>query len=120
MGKKKRSDIFDGEISVRIFDKAKAALEHIHTDLKRDARLEFQERPITQDALLLASWLWLEELGHEVVAEALARHIARLDKLAASRKAAASLSSDDTPASGSIVDEDTEGAGGQPKKRKPR
>jgi endonuclease YncB( thermonuclease family) len=88
MARKKRPDIFDDEISVRYFQEAKTALEHILIDLKGDPSITFQGRKITQDALLMASWLWMEELGPAVVAKGLARHVARLDKLAASRKAA--------------------------------
>lgn len=89
--KKPRPDVFDREISVRIFDKAKTALEGLLVSLKRDPRLQFQERALTQDALLAASWLWMEELGPEKLAAQLAKHMPTIEGLARSNRAARAL-----------------------------
>lgn len=92
MAKKKANSEFDAFVNVRCLAEAKSAMKRLVADLEANPRLRFRGKPVTQDAIIMAGWLWMDELGPEKVAEVLERHVTRLDRIYASRKASAEIS----------------------------
>lgn len=65
-------------MQVRTTRRMKAVLDHVLADV-RGAGVEFQGEPITQEALINASFLWFEELGADQVVAAMRRHVPRME-----------------------------------------
>jgi hypothetical protein len=75
----KAHPIFEGSVMVRTSPEAKRSLDHIVADLKALKGLRFLGKKITQDALVNASWMWLEELGAAAVEEGISKHLSALE-----------------------------------------
>jgi hypothetical protein len=73
---------FDLPMQIRTSDRAKLAFDHVVASI-RATDLRWHGKRITKEAAFAGLCLWLEELGPEVVAAGLARHLPRLEAMMA-------------------------------------
>lgn len=72
---------FDQKIYVRTIDRAKLALDRVVAEMRASGRLRFRDRRPSQEAIVSASWLWMEELQPELLEEAMSRYLPKLEAL---------------------------------------
>lgn len=108
---------------VRTHPRALLALKRLVIELSGSGRLTFEGGPVTEEAFVCASWLWLESMGAEAVEAGIAPHLARLDALVAGAgEGEGETATRDAPAAPhthmghaivpTVVDEGRDGAGG--------
>lgn len=71
----------DQNMQVRTTPKAKLALDRVVATLRASERLGFRGKQPTQEAIVNASWLWMESLGDDVLVDAMAEWLPRLEEI---------------------------------------
>lgn len=79
MNEKKRS--FDQQLMTKTTEVPREALEVMVAKLRARKGLRWQGAKLTREAYINAVWLWMEELGPEVVERGIASHLRRLEEL---------------------------------------
>lgn len=71
--------IFDKATTIRTTPRGRKALGRIVGLLKTSDDLTWMGEPVTKEAILNATWLWMEEQGEEAMAEILRVYLPRLE-----------------------------------------
>jgi hypothetical protein len=72
---------FEKAVNIRTTAKAQRALDRVVASLKASDRIRWRGRSATKEAVVNASWLWLEAMSEEAVEEAMAEFLPRLEAL---------------------------------------
>jgi hypothetical protein len=73
--------VLDKGLTIKTNAKVQRALDHVVASLKASDRVRWRGGRATKEAVVNASWLWLEALGDEAVEDAMAEFIPKLEKL---------------------------------------
>lgn len=68
-------------MQVRTNSRARLALRKVVAEMSDRPRLAFEGGRLTQEALISASWLWMEWIGPETLEAILAPHVDRLNAI---------------------------------------
>lgn len=66
---------------VRTNARARAALRRVVAEMAGRDGLAFEAKTLTQEALVCASWLWMEAMDPDALEAALAPHVRRLESI---------------------------------------
>lgn len=72
---------WDESTKLRYEARAKLALDNLVAELKASGRLRFNGKKISQEALVNASWIWMQSLDLDELERQLAPHVARLESM---------------------------------------
>jgi hypothetical protein len=71
---------FDRAVNIRTASRAKLAIDRVVANLKA-GQLRWGDGRVTKEAVVNASWLWLEDLPEEFLERVMERYLARLEAL---------------------------------------
>jgi hypothetical protein len=72
---------FEMDVMIRSVERAKLALDRAVAALRADPGVRWFGGRITQEAVVSAVWLWMEEMGEEGLRDGIARQLPRLEAI---------------------------------------
>lgn len=73
--------VFEKAITIRTTAKAKRAIDRVVASVKSSEKVKWKEGGATKEAIINASWLWLDDQPEEFVEGLMARYVPRLEAL---------------------------------------
>jgi hypothetical protein len=72
---------FEKGLNIRTTPKAQRALKRVVASLKGSERARWCGKDVTQEAVINASWLWMQDLDEHALEEVMARYLPRLEAI---------------------------------------